>query len=499
MAEETPKDADAPEETPETVEETPETVEETPGDGLPANTVTIEDSGEAKKKVTIEVDRKRIQAKFDEIFGELRTSAQVPGFRVGHAPRRLMEKRFGKEASSDVRNGLISESLAAAIEEKELNILGEPDIKLDEIELPEEGNFVFDVVVEVVPEFSIPDYKAIPVTEPPTEATPERTAEATKRILANRGSMSPTDEPAETQDLVVVDVKVTGEGIDETRENAEYRVGPAAIEGVPLETLGDELTGKTVGDTVSLEATAPDTHPNEDWQGKAVTVELTVKEVKRLEIPELTDELAAEFGLENAEQFNELVKQNLETQMQEEKHRSMREQVRKYLLDNTELELPEGATARHTANLLRRRYIELMQMGVPRDSIDQNLEMLETQAGERAKTELKLSFILSEVAEAEEVAVDEGEVNSRIAQMAASYGRRPERLRSEMESQGTLDEVETTIREQKAIDKLLETAIITPAADAPAKSADEDTKKPKKKAAKKQASDEKADAADDKE
>ncbi|MFW6153770.1 MAG: trigger factor [Planctomycetota bacterium] len=445
--------------TPDT-EETPDTEQ----DNLPANNVTIEDAGPALKKITIEIDRARIDAKFDEIFGDLRQNAQVPGFRVGHAPRRLLEKRFGKEAAEDVRNNLVADALGKVADDEDLNVLGEPDIKLDEIELPEEGNLVFSMEVEVAPEFDLPDYKGIHVTDPSVEVTDERVAETTRNILSSRGTLAPTDEPAAEGDQVVADVTLTGEGIEEKQENVEYQVAPAAFMGVPLEDLGGKLTGATAGSTVELTATVPEGHENEDWRGKAVTATFEVKEVKRLEVPELTDELAKEFGMDSAEQFGEFVKERLAVQLDNERQQSMRQQVTQYLLGNTDIELPEGVAARHAQRVLQRRYVDLLYRGVPREQIDQNLELLQARASEEAAEELKLSFILDRIAEAEDIAVDDGEVNARIAEMAMRQGRRPERLRSEMANEGSLGELETRIREQKALDKLLDMAEITPEA-----------------------------------
>ena len=453
-----------------------ETAEDTPAaeagvaDSLPANKVTIEDIGEAKKKVTIEIDRKRIDAKFDEIFGELRTSALVPGFRTGHAPRRLLEKRFGKEAGQDVRNSLVGESMGTAAEQHKLDVLGEPDIKLDDIELPDTGNLTFSVEVEVKPDFDLPDYKGIDVVEPSTEVTDERIENVTRNILARRGTLAPTADPAVANDLVVADVRVSGEGIDETHENMEFRVAAGAVDGIPLEELGEKLAGVKAGASVAIEATVPAGHQNEDWRDKKVTVTFDAKEVKRLEVPELTDALTAELGFDDVAQFTEHVKSRLAVQLAQEQQQTMRDQVGRYLLEKVDIDVPKGVAARQTARILQRRYVDLLYRGVPREEIDQNLELLEAQATDQATTDLKLAFILEKIATAEDVSVSEGEVNSRIAEMAGRQGRRPERLRSEMAGQGTLEQVEVQLLEQKTVDKLLEMANVAKAGDTAADS-----------------------------
>ena len=129
---------------------------------------------------------------------------------------------------------------------------------------------------------------------------------------------------------------------------------------------------------------------------------------------------------------------------------------------------------------------------MPRERIDERLTEIQAAATEQAHRDLKLQFILDKVAEQHEITVEEGEVNTRIAQMAARYNRRPERLRQELAADGTLNQLEVVLREEKAMDKLLEQAKITEQADEktagkkakPAAKTKKATKKTAKKVAK---------------
>ncbi len=447
----------------------------------PANKVTIEDLEQSRKKITIEIDRAKIDGKFNEIFGELHKTALVPGFRIGHAPRRLLEKRYGKDAAQDVRNSLVAEALGDVDKQEELDILGEPDIKLDDIELPEKGNLTFSVEVEVKPKFDVPEYKGIPVAEPALPAAAEHAAEVTRRILSQRGTMVPVEDEVKIADQIIADVKVKGEGIDHKVDNAELRVAPGAVAGIPIEDLGEKLAGAKRGQSVEIKTKVPAGHKEESWRDKDVSISFELKEVKRLELPPLTDELAKDFGFDNADAMRSYVGQRAEAQITQERNRLRRQVVSDYLLDNTKMDLPEAFTRRQAVRVLRRQYIDLLQRGVPREQIDQNLEFLEAQAGQTAQRELKLSFILEKIAKAEDISVAEGEVNAWIAQIASQQGRRPERLRQEMDASGTLGEVEVELREQKTLDKLLEMAESKPAEEKPAKAAAEKAEKPAKK------------------
>jgi trigger factor len=111
--------------------------------------VTIEDLGPATKKVSVEIPEDRIKNKLAEQFKELRSQAAIPGFRVGHAPQKLIEKRFATDVKDQVRRSLVSESYEQALEKNNLNVLGEPDFEnADAIQLPETGALSFSFTVD---------------------------------------------------------------------------------------------------------------------------------------------------------------------------------------------------------------------------------------------------------------------------------------------------------------------------------------------------------------
>ncbi len=422
--------------------------------------VETEDAGTLRKRVTVTVPRARIDEKFDEMFGELSESAQVPGFRIGRAPRRLIEKRFGSEISDDVRNGLIGEALGEAMDKADLGqTIGEPDLELDGIELPDRGDLEFSFEVEVAPEFDLPDLDGIRVEEPEAGATDEQVEEYLENIRQGRARYEETDEAAEEGDMVLADVTITGEGIEPVERAGEHlRVAPGQIEGVPVVELTDALKGKKAGDAADLTLTVPESHPNEDWQGKELKIDIAARNVQHRIVPELDDALAESMGSESVDEAREFIRERLEQRAQSQRERQMQEQIREYLLENTDLEVPPQAAARHTQSVFQRQAAQLMQQGVPRELIEERIAELQAAAGEQAQRELKLQFILNKVMEQLDVSVDEGELNSRIAGMAQMYNRRPERLRQELEQDGTLDQIRHTMAEEKALNALLDRA-----------------------------------------
>jgi len=450
---------DQPQDQPEPQE--PQDAPQAEGDNLPPNRFEVEDSGTLKKKITITVPHERIEAKYDEMYGEIGQSAQVPGFRIGRAPRRLIEKRFGKEVSSDVRNSLIGEALGEVDEKSDLKTIGEPELNLDEIQLPDEGDMTFSFEVEVQPEFELPELTGMEVKKPKIEIDDTRIDEYLEEMQGARARYIETDEPAAEGDLLAAGATIRGEGLETVeRPGLTLRVAPGQIEGLPLVDLGEQLAGKKAGDTLELAITAPESHPNEDWRGKELKITLHISQVRRREVPEINDEFASSWGLDSMQELRELVRERLAGRVEAEVLRSMREQVAENLLDKTSLDLPEGVAKRHAAGVLRRQYIEMLQMGIPRERIDERITELQTAAAEQAERELKLQFILGRIAEEKSLAVTEGEVNARIAQMAAMYNRRPERLRQELAADGSLAQVESSLLDDKAVQWILDQAKI---------------------------------------
>src|SRR6266513_283158 len=126
--------------------------------------IRVEDAGPATKKVHVEIPQDRITAKLEEQFKELRQQAAIPGFRVGHAPQKLIEKRFSQDVKDQVRRSLVSESYQQAVEKNKLQVIGEPQFdNPDAIQLKEDAGLSYSFQIEVQPEFTVPELKGLKV------------------------------------------------------------------------------------------------------------------------------------------------------------------------------------------------------------------------------------------------------------------------------------------------------------------------------------------------
>ncbi len=450
--------------------------------------VSVADAGVLRKALTITVPVDKVQAELDKDYQELITDATVPGFRRGRAPRRLVEKRFGSEVGEQVQTRIITNAYLAAIEKEDLQVLGDPMLwvkvkdkkdpdgeggeqlldmatALRQMKLPDEGELEFRCEVEVKPDFELPDLDGVPVEKPKLAISDQDVTTQIDRWRGQRGHWSPVvDGKVQIDDLLVCDVRLVVDGKEAKKvENSPVAARAQVIEGITLEDLGKRFEGSKIGTTKSFEGQLPDDYDVEDLRGKKATIELTVNDIKRLELPPLDEAYLSAQGFDSEKEYRSWVKQQMEGRLEQEIRRGMRGQVRKYLLEKTELDLPEGLSARQTERVVGRRMVELMRQGVPEAEIEKHADTLRTSAHQQALAELKLHFILERMAEKLDIEITEEEINGAIAAMARAHNRRFDRVRDELASNRGIESLYLEIRDEKCIDKVLEQAKVTEA------------------------------------
>lgn len=426
--------------------------------------IKIEDAGPATKKVVVEIPKDRIEAKLAEQFKELRQQAAVPGFRPGHVPQKLLERKFSADVREQVRRVLIGESYEQAVEKNGLQVIGEPVFENpDALQLKENEGLTYSFEVEVQPEFKLPELKGVKVNRPKINITEENVDQAMQNLREQQGMLVPVeDRGVEDKDYLIADVHVKlGDEVVGHQHDAQIVSRPGRIGGIEVADLDTQIRGLKVGEKREIKVQVPETHPAEKIRGKEVTIELALKDIKKLELAEIDEEFLADLGFQNQQELRDALREQMEERIGSDVKAAMREQVHKYLLDNTQIELPSRLSDRQTQRVVNRRAVELMMRGMPQDAITANIEKLQVGAKEEAARELKLFFILQKIANDFGVDVDEAELNGTVAMIAAQRGLRPEKLKQQMAKDGTLQNMYVQLREQKAVDRILETAEVT--------------------------------------
>ncbi len=459
------------------------------------NIVNINDAGPCKKKVSIEIPQEKINKVLDEQYEELRRNALVPGFRRGRAPRRLLEKRFGKEINEQTKLKLLSSASEAAIKDNNLDAMGEPDIDHEKIELPLSGSLKFDFEIETRPEFELPGIEGIPVEKPKLEVTDEAVEQEIAELQRRLGTWKPKDGKIAQENQIIADVVLKcAEGQlvgaepaaarEEKIENTEIYARHRAFVGkVPVDKLDELLVGAKAGDVKKTITEVPSTFFDEKYRGKKVDVEIKINDVKELEPAKLDESFFKRFGTANKEELAKMIRQRNEANIERRQKEAMRQSVRNYLLNKVDFELPADIVADQSKELLQRQYTRLLMQGVKTEDIQQQMEHLKAASVEQAKEQLKSFFVVDAVAKKLDIQTTEEEINGYIAQAAMYRQVRPEKLRDQMARDGSLAQVALEIREIKCIDKILESAKITEVK--PALSLPKGPKKPEPKPVKK--------------
>jgi len=460
------------------------------------NTVTIEEAGPCKKLVSVEISEETIKNVSDEQYNSLRKEAMIPGFRKGRAPRRLLEKRFGKETTEQIKLKLLADASDSAIKDNNLDVLVEPDIDFEKIELPDSGSLKFDFEIEVRPEFDLPPLEGIAVEKPKLEVTDEQISKEIEQLQKWSGVWTPRDGgEVELDDQIIADAILKVEGVEEEQklDNVEIFVRQNSFVGaIPVEKLDELLVGAKAGETKQTNVEVPKTYFREEYRGKKVDIRITTKETKWLKPATLNEDFFKRFGAEDENELREKMRDALQSRLETQARTEMTEQIYKYMLDNTDFDLPTDVVADQATSLLRRQYSNLMTQGLSSEQIEERMEQLRASSEQQAKEQLKTFFIMDKVAEKLEIDVSEEELNGHIAQLALQRGQRPERMREEMVRDGSLAQFRLQVREGKCIAKLLESAKITEIKpEKKAKKAKKAAKKPAKKTVKKASAPEK--------
>jgi len=426
--------------------------------------IKIEDAGPATKKVSVEIPPERIATKLEEQFKELRSQAVLPGFRPGHAPRKLIEKKFHNDVREQVRRTLVSESFEQAVEKHALKVIGEPKFdNPEDVKLPETGSFTYSFQVEVQPEFVLPNLDGLKVRKPKVELTDAHVEEAMKNLRSEEGALVPVeDRGVEADDFVVADVHLVVEGNEAVhRHDLQFRIAPnTTFMGIKIDDADKQLVGMKPGEKREFTVKVPDTYAEENLRGKDGKIEITLKDIKKLELAEVNADFLEKLGFTNEADLRAELKVQMAQRIETDIKQSMRDQVAAYLLQNSLIDLPTNLSKSQTDRVIARRAVSLQTRGVPQEVIDRNLSKLAGGAQEEAVRELKLFFVLQKLATQLNVEVSEGELNNEIFTLSLRSGRRPEKLKQDMSADGSLTSLYVQLREQKALDKVLETSQI---------------------------------------
>jgi trigger factor len=424
-------------------------------------TVELRDIGPCKKHIKVTIDRADIDARMDEKYSELVPDANVPGFRPGKAPRKVVVHRFHKEVGEQVRTEMLLASLEQLADEHDVAPLSAPNIDPLKIELPKEGPLIYEFEVEVRPEFDLPNYRGLKIRRPIHTFTDEERAQEERRILTPYGQLEP--KPGGTVqfgDILVADgVTRDGDRVLGNFKDLTVRVEKrlAFKDGV-AESFGEQVEGARAGQSRTVDITMSNSVADAALRGQVLKSAWEIKEIKTLKLPELTHEFLHMFGVHSEEQFHELVRVILKRRLEYHQHQAARQQVMQQIATTAQWDLPADLLQRQARRAMSRRIMEMRSDGISEDEIRGRLRLMQQDILQSTAQALKEHFVLQKIAEVEKIDIDDDDIEDEIERMARQEGESPRRVRARLEKEDMMEALAAEIIERRALDLILDSA-----------------------------------------
>ena len=431
--------------------------------------IQVEAVGPARKQISVEIPVDEVNRAIHEVVGGYTRYARIPGFRPGKAPLHLVKNRFRKEITKDVKEHLIPRGYQAAIKQEKIETVRvievtEPD--------PEEGKpYAFTVTVDVFPEFELPNYKAIRVEDQPVVVTEESIDEVVDRMRDRMADYE--DAPgraAEKSDRVIINYSATLDGQPLDALVAEHTIlAKGESFGVVLDPdyamlpeLATELIGVTEGQTKEVPVSFNEQFVVPALAGKTAQYRCEILKVQVKKLPELTAEFLKTMGAESVEALRERIRVDLGRMKEDQERRRVQDEICRQLIEQTAMVLPQSEVQRQTADEVYDLVQYNTSRGLDRQVIEENKDQIFSAAAKSAEDKLKLRYILLKIAQAEQVAVSDAEVEAHIRVMAQRARKDATKLKAELTSNNRLDDVREDLMAGKAL-KALEEARKQPA------------------------------------
>ena len=404
-------------------------------------------SHEYKVLVTADEIRQKTEARLKE----LAKTVEIKGFRKGKAPVHIMQAKYGDAVKGEIIERAVNDGTTQAINENKLRPAMQPKVEITSFE--DGKGLEFHMIVEVLPEIKLMDFKTISLTRKTAKPDAKTLKEALERVTANQKTSEPVKEKRALKkgDVAIIDF--------DGKVDGERRPGMKG-EGHPLElgsnsfidTFEDQLVGKKVGDKVAVNVTFPDPYASPELAGKDAVFDVEIKDLHKIVTPKLDDDLAKSLGFDDVKALEEAVK----SQIQSEYDQMSRLHLKKDLLDSLDkghtFDLPEGMIQAETQSILQQ---VTQQTGDKESDIaDSDKKEYESLALRR----VKLGLVLAEVGRDNKIDITQQELQTAVIREAQKYpGQEQQVFEMYQKNPQALESLKAPIFEDKVVDFILET------------------------------------------
>ena len=409
-------------------------------------------------KMTVEVPAETFEAAVQTAYNKNKNRFTIPGFRKGKAPLHLIEKMYGAGVFyEEAANIVLDESYPDAAEESGLDIVSRPEIDLVQIEKGKP--FIYTATVAVKPEVTLGQYKGVEVERASEEVTDEDVDRELKRVQdQNSRLVTVEDRAVEDGDQTIIDFEgfIDGKAFEGGKgEDYPLTIGSHSF----IDTFEEQLIGKKIGEESEIQVTFPAEYHASELAGKPATFKVTVKEIKRKELPELNDEFAGEVSeFDTLDEYKADIRAKLSERKQKEAATENENRIVEKVVEGASMEIPEAMLETQVQDMVNDYARRMQSQGLSLNDYmkytGMTLKDLQDQSRPQAERRIRTRLVLEAVAKAENIQISDEDVQKEQERMASMYKMELEQVQKLM-SEHEVKQMKEDLAVQKAVDLLV--------------------------------------------
>lgn len=422
--------------------------------------VQVEKLEKNMAKLTVEVSAEDFEKAVNTVYNRNKKSINIPGFRKGKAPRVMIEKMYGVGVFfEDAANLLINTEYPKAAQESELDIVSRPTIDIVQIEKGK--SFIFTAEVAVKPEVTLGEYKGVEVEVSAADVTEEEVAaELKKEQEKNSRTIDVDDRAVADGDMVTLDFEGFVDGVAfEGGKGTDYPLTIGSNSFIP--GFEEQLVGAVIGEEKEVNVTFPEDYHAEELAGKPTTFKVHIHEVKGKELPEFDDEFVKDISdFDTVEALRADMREKLEAIKKEEVAGDIEYQLMLQLNDRLEGEIPNALYEKQIDTEIRAFNYRLQSQGLRFETYmqltGQNPQALRESFRQQAENQVKIRLALEKIAELENLAATDAEIDEEFENLAKMYKQDVEKVKELISREGQAKDVAA----RKAMNLVRDNAVV---------------------------------------
>lgn len=417
-------------------------------------TSTINKISECQREIEMEIPATEASEEFNRIVSRFSQRAKVRGFRPGKVPKEMVKRMYANDIQESLISTLVPKALDAQLKSHSLNPVDSPVIQ--DIEYKEGDPLRVRLRMEVWPEFNLPPYKKLEVNKRSVDITAKDVEESLRRLQEQAAQYEPVQgRGVRDRDYVVVELSSRDMKTHKAfpKEKLVILAGHAENEKV----LNKNLLDMKPGEEKTFSIPYGQDHANKRLAGKEIEYTLKILEIKQKELPAIDDDFAKGLGeYKGLEDLKEQIKKEIERSKEQELRQEIADELLKKISEKVTIELPPSAVQRESSRILRKILSSQPQASLSKKEV----EKLSVETEKRAQTSLKENLILTQIADAEKIQVSEDELSEEMKAIAKANRVPLAQVIQTVNKQGKREELRSSLRLRKAVDFLIDNAII---------------------------------------